>query len=208
MRCVALIDRYSSTIAGELILQQFKKFEAGLRHFLHVDPDPKDNRRNFMPKLGLEALVTNLLKENFLKSNYLHAFGDWEAFDLSREMKLYAAADAAASLDVGLYILKNTCNTPIELERPYDHNEMRELCLDRITEMAPEMWQILPDYYGSSKCSKESAVESSVDHKPENIKTQEKDFKILDSLIGFFLIVALCCICYHLFKLHRSSLEK
>ena len=35
-------------------------------------------------------------------------------------------------------------------EAPYVYKEIRQLCLKLFSSKAPEMWQVLPDYYGRS----------------------------------------------------------
>ena len=225
LRCLAIRDRFS---LSEPIIQQFKNFEANLVN-VESETEVKAKRGSFMPKLGLAALVEHFLRLTLPKSKSVQVWGDWEAVYLSRELKLYAAADAAASLDVCLQLKSADIDYLIRrikakemlfkyppyyqhpddftweslLEKPCNQHNIRLECLDRIAKLAPEMWQILPDYHGRSnsrnvqvtnECSKETTrtCECSKEN-VNNVTPPEKSGKnicrdTMELVMGFFML--------------------
>ena len=101
LRHFAVADWYFSKIT-----QQFKDMEAKLQAENYQHPRLKAMRRGFMPKLGLETMVSEFLNKKLQKSPNYHIFGDWESYSLSESQLAYAAADAAAGLDVFLCFIK------------------------------------------------------------------------------------------------------
>jgi hypothetical protein len=79
--------------------------------------------------------------------------GKWEDDQLNQNLKQYAAADAAASLDV-FYELRSKIGHKSwysVIQKHYDHKNIRLDCLDMIADIAPDRIQsILPSYYGRS----------------------------------------------------------
>ncbi|XP_063684148.1 uncharacterized protein LOC134818489 [Bolinopsis microptera] len=121
-----------------------------------------------MPKLGLEKLVADILHRSLPKLFKIQVLGNWEAFELSQDMKIYAAADAAASLDIFLgldearhctlvntnYNLRwlsvpsNDLTWRLVIEMPYIDGDVRQSCLDIISHKVLRQWRpILADHY-------------------------------------------------------------
>ena len=157
LRCFAI----ENMLLGENLLMQLEEYELKQIKKLTSSVDVKAKRANFMPKLGLETLVGSCLGKALPKSFASQVLGEWEASELTQELKLYAAADAASSLDI-FYALdiqighasktSNDFQSWLSvLEKPYNHKQIRLSCLDLISQKAPSWIQaILPDYYGRS----------------------------------------------------------
>ena len=173
LRCFAI----ENMLLGENLLLQLEAYESKQIKKLSSAVDVKAKRVNFMPKLGLETLVRNCLGKALPKSFASQVLGEWEASELTQELKLYAAADAASSLDI-FYALDiqigPTSKTSNDfhswlsvLEKPYNHKQIRLSCLDLIFEIAPSWIQpILPDYYGRSYSKRSNiALECTLEEK-------------------------------------------
>ena len=94
LRCLAVRKDFFA----QYLIQQLQNRE--LKWSSLSEADLKSKRSCFMPRLSLEKLVEHILNRSLLKSS--QKFGDWEALQLPQKLQIYAAADAAASLDVFL----------------------------------------------------------------------------------------------------------
>ena len=158
LRCFAIQNQ----MLGENLLKQLEDYESKLNKETLPPAEIKAKRTNFMPKLGLETLVGNCLSRALPKSFTARVLGTWDASQLTRELKLYAAADAAASLDVfhalaSQIAADQNLDTTEEfswstvLEKPYEHKKIRLSCLEMVVEVAPSrILAILPEYFGRS----------------------------------------------------------
>ena len=102
LRCLLV----TKVFYGQFLLEQYYGNE---RNICHLTPEKANEKRaGFMPKLGLETLAKNCLRKKLEKSEHVCFNSNWERKVLSDNQKLYAAADASASLEV-FYAL-NTLN--------------------------------------------------------------------------------------------------
>ena len=213
LRCIAVQQRFG---LGKQFLQEFQHFEGELVK-LNSAADVKTKRGSFMPKLGLETLVDFFLKKKLPKSTFLQVWGRWEAFNLSEELIKYAAADAAASLDLFLHLYaadmsyKSRRNQVEDMifkynqpsiahaedflweslnEQSYVHKKVRGWCLEWIGTMDPELWQILPDYHGKSnqKIVGKVKIINESNSDIDNVRPLEENMSFF---VGFFMLVML-----------------
>ena len=83
---------------GQFLLEQYFENE---RNICHLTPEKANEKRaGFMPKLGLDTLAKNCLRKKLEKPEDVCFNSNWERKVLSEDQKLYAAADASASLEV------------------------------------------------------------------------------------------------------------
>ena len=172
LRCLAV----SKEFFPSLLVQQFQNFELKLSQDAPMsDSILKGKRSSFMPKLGLERLVADILHRSLPKLFKIQVLGNWEAFELPQDMKDYAAADAAASLDIFLgldearhctlvntdYNLRllsvpsNDFSWRLVIEMPYIDGDVRQSCLDIISQNVLPQWRpILADHYKRSPSKK------------------------------------------------------
>ena len=130
----------------------------------------------------------------------------------------YAAADAAASFDLFLHLYaadmsyKSRRNQVEDMifkynqpsivhadedcfweslnEQSYVHKKVRGWCLEWIRTMAPELWQILPDYHGKSnqKIVGEVKIINESNSDIDNVRPLEENMSFF---VGFFMLVIL-----------------
>lgn len=151
IRCFA-IGEY---LLGNYLVEQLKNYES-LHCANNTCPSSvKSKRLTFMPKLGLDALVGACLGKSLKASardHLIQAFGSWNSWNLSPEDEAYAAADAAASLDVFNFLasLRFPSRSLKYIETSYDHNQIKSDCLKLLSSMAKTAGidSILPHYYG------------------------------------------------------------
>ena len=145
--CYAIGNR----LLSDYFLKQLQCFEVDHCLYNHDPASVRNKRLNFMPKLGLDALVGACLCKSlkgFKRERSIKAFGNWDAWILPHEMVVYAAADAAASLDVFDVLRCQTRNEILFNETYYDQRSIRLKCLDLISKVAPpKIHMILPEYY-------------------------------------------------------------
>ena len=148
--------------------------------FCGIERNTDEKRSSFMPKLGLKTLVMNCLRKNLDKTiKYYNV--DWELNVLSEDQKVYAAADASASLEVfyalnflndkwhsknvfpgvivvyGELLPQNFLHPNIKwnsaVEVKYNHTRIRISCLDIISLWSPcaDLSAYFGEYFNSRR---------------------------------------------------------
>ena len=173
LRCYAI----GNDLLAEYLLEQLENYES-LHCTNNTSPSSvREKRLNFMPKLGLDALVGACLGKSLKgtsQNRFIQVYGNWNSWVLSDEDKVYAAADAASSLDVFHALQRGTRSVILVtkwdfIETPYDHKRMRIDCLGLISSIAPPYIQsILPHYYDRIITTHEAADHGNRDGAREN----------------------------------------
>ena len=223
LRCLAVKDSF---LKGEKspIIHEFKEYELNLVN-IENEVEVRMKRGSFMPKLGLKALFSYLFNNlSFEKAKKLQVFSNWETLTLSEEQKIYGAADAAASLDILYNISERDTKVgmnwrsvqesifkypsfhlpnPHEIdwvslvEKPYNHKEIRSICIKNIASCLPEMWQVMRDYRGNKSRQIEVSQESTEivgDIQPQDgmfWNFLKKCFRLIVQFVQMFALVAI-----------------
>ena len=183
LRCFAIEYR----LLVENLLKKLMDFELDLGKKTLSPADIKSKRLGYEPKLGLESLVAYCLGKVLPKSGREQVMGCWEAPHLKRDLELYAAADAAASLDVFNVLLEKAASRAgvnarylswsSVIKKPYDQKQVRLSYLELIEKVAPDwILEISPGYFehlsGRSNRSLYSSREArQMQHEPRGVET-------------------------------------
>ena len=208
LRCFAI----GNNLLAEHLLEQLEYHELQLCQGNMSPSSKREERLNFMPGLGLAALVGACLDKS-LKGTpediLIEAYGNWGSDKISDEEEVFAAAGAASSLDVFnvLQSLNVDGRNLRFVEASYDHKRIRLDCLDLISSIAPDdIYSILPHYYETMysrdvKNSSESEVEKYVEMpktriEPEAAAERGKPSRvsIWQAFIFFLLIAVIFCV--------------